>query len=481
MLRLIRNEYAKIFLKKSTYIIIGVCLLITVGMSALVQFATNTLEEFFYEDMSLEEELSYYPENSEYIYDRINHKVYSTYIDMGYEYYMDIPAWVYEAVDTAMYEHYAYVLISQDKNVEQAEIEMGMYLADVDLEYEKALGESMFNAITAKDYKEFFELCMADYEKKPDELGPYEKGRYEYYKYMVEKDVNPEEDEQMVEVINVYVSAKAQYDSYLESKEQGHNVSEYDMQTAKKTYEIYKHILDNDLDAYMIEPLDEMGTKTSTNKFITAIVNSGMVGSMAGIFVMIVAAGIIANEFASGTIKFLLINPVKRAKIFWSKYITCVTLLVATLVSFFAIYFMVCIVMCGIKGVGGVYLSYVDDAVRVQPIMMYAVEQYALAGVSILVSVTIAFMISSLMRSNAVAIAVSVAIEFAGATVILFLSAMGHDWGRYLIFANTDLVSISSGASLFPGHTLTFALVTIAVYMVIFLLTAYDAFTKKEV
>ena len=68
-----------------------------------------------------------------------------------------------------------------------------------------------------------------------------------------------------------------------------------------------------------------------------------------------------------------------------------------------------------------------------------------------------------------------------GNTIMLVLNQLKQDWGRYLIFANTDLASIMDGSSLFPSHTLTFAVTVIVAHMAVFLLTAWDGFTKKSV
>jgi ABC-2 type transport system permease protein len=52
------------------------------------------------------------------------------------------------------------------------------------------------------------------------------------------------------------------------------------------------------------------------------------------VFTLIVASGIIANEFSWGTIKFLLIRPISRSRILLSKYIALIfySLLMTTIV-----------------------------------------------------------------------------------------------------------------------------------------------------
>ena len=94
---------------------------------------------------------------------------------------------------------------------------------------------------------------------------------------------------------------------------------------------------------------------------------------------------------------------------------------------------------------------------------------------------TLAFAISSLVRSTALAIGVSVFTMCIGSTVTQLLGQLGQDWARFLVFANTDLASISKGYSIFAQHSLTFAVGVLIAHMVVFLLTAWDGFTKRSV
>ena len=95
---------------------------------------------------------------------------------------------------------------------------------------------------------------------------------------------------------------------------------------------------------------------------------------------------------------------------------------------------------------------------------------------------TLAFTISSLMRSSAVAIGVSIFAMMGGSIIDSILSqVLKVDWGRYLIFSNIDLVNIAQGNSIYEGQTLGFAIAVLAVHMVVFLLAAWDGFVRREV
>lgn len=486
MLNLIRNEYAKIFRKISTYVILILCLLISVGIGFLVQLENNDYDEYYYYGESFADEYKLY-QNSTDLYDKLYAMRLELYIDLGYNNYGEVPDWIIEAVYDAIYSHmlYDYLSVASDKEKETYEMEYGITLEGIDVSYHKKIGEEKLACIKTGDYKGYSQKCIAymDYCKANDKDNYDAKHMdydYEYHKYIVEKDINPVDDEERIDVIRNYSSAKSEYDSLIEQQKQGMKVSGYSIEKCKERYEVYKYILDNDIKYFHTDDLDS-DVYMSENKFITALISNTTVASMAGIFVMIIAAGIVANEFTNGTIKFLLINPVKRAKIFWSKYITCISLLVTAMATFFVIHLLFSIITCGVQGIDGAYVYYSQGVASEQSIIMYSLEQYFLSGISIIVSVTLAFTISSLMRNNAVAIAISIAIEVLGTTITLFLLELGHDWARYLVFSNTDLASITKGQSMFPGQDVGFSLTVLAVHFVIFLLTAYDGFKKMEV
>ena len=92
-----------------------------------------------------------------------------------------------------------------------------------------------------------------------------------------------------------------------------------------------------------------------------------------------------------------------------------------------------------------------------------------------------AFAVSSLLKSTAAAIGIGCGCMAFGSIGITILAALNQDWGRYLLFANTDLVAISKGEGLFINMSLPFAITMLAIYTVIFMVTAYDGFVRREV
>ena len=221
-------------------------------------------------------------------------------------------------------------------------------------------------------------------------------------------------------------------------------------------------------------------TDGATN-FWSAMSLSTSLISLIGLLIIIIAGSCVANEFSQGTIKFLLINPVKRWKILFSKYFTVITFGYIMIALLFVVMIPFAGIFLGFDSISAPYLYISDGNVHEMSPFLHIIKLYLLNSVDVVVMATMAFALSSLFKSSALAIGAGVFCMMGGSTLIQILSMLKQDWARYLIFANTNLASIYEGKSLFPQHSLTFALVVIAVHMVIFLLTAWDGFTKREV
>jgi ABC-2 type transport system permease protein len=203
--------------------------------------------------------------------------------------------------------------------------------------------------------------------------------------------------------------------------------------------------------------------------------------SYLGVFFVIIAGGMVSSEFTGGTIKFLLINPVKRWKILASKYFVTIVTGYLFLILAFTIASMCVGIFSGFANADALYIVAENGKVSAMPALIKVIQLTLLQSVSVVVMATLAFAISSMVRSSALAIGVSLFALVSGSIINTILMVLEADWGRFLIFSNTDLVSIANGLAPYDGQTLPFAIGVIAVHMVIFLLMAWDGFTKREV
>lgn len=143
---------------------------------------------------------------------------------------------------------------------------------------------------------------------------------------------------------------------------------------------------------------------------------------VAGMLCIIIAGGSVSGEFHQGTIKFLLINPVKRWKILMSKYFTVLTMGFGMIIAVFLFSIPIVGLMHGFDGISTPYLYFSDGQIQSVNSFIIAARTYLASAVQVVVMSTFAFAISSLIRSSALAIGASVFLMFAGATVTQILA-----------------------------------------------------------
>ncbi len=207
--------------------------------------------------------------------------------------------------------------------------------------------------------------------------------------------------------------------------------------------------------------------------------NAGL-SMIISLFTIIVAAGIISNEYRWGTIKLLLIRPISRTKILLSKFVSVLLFSVTMLVFLFIISLVIGAIFFGINGWNPNLVQMGANEVEEVSIFAEIFTQYGLNMVNLVMMATFAFMISTLFRSSAMAIGLAIFLMFTGNTIIGFVAE--YDWAKYILFANTNLNQyIGSGSPIIDGMTLGFSITVLVVYFVLFLLVSWLTFTKRDI
>jgi ABC-2 type transport system permease protein len=198
------------------------------------------------------------------------------------------------------------------------------------------------------------------------------------------------------------------------------------------------------------------------------------------IFTIIIAGDSLAGEFSSGTIKLLLIRPANRVKILVSKYISFLLFSMLLLLTLFVISIAVNGILYGFGYMDLPLISMTAEGQIVEKNMVLNLwKTYMLGGISTVMYVTMAFMISSAFRSSAMAIGFSIGALFAGNIVLEVLQRF--DWSKYLLFANTDLTQYMTGRPFQEGMTLSFSIGVLVVYFLVFNLISWLLFTRRDV
>jgi ABC-2 type transport system permease protein len=201
---------------------------------------------------------------------------------------------------------------------------------------------------------------------------------------------------------------------------------------------------------------------------------------MITIFTIIIAGDSLAGEFSSGTIKLLLIRPASRVKILVSKYISFLLFSMLLLLTLFLVSIAVNGILYGFGSMDLPLITMTAEGQIVERNMILNLwKTYMLGGVSTVMYVTMAFMISSAFRSSAMAIGFSIGALFAGNIIMEALQRF--DWSKYLLFANTDLTQHLTGRPFQEGMTLSFSIGVLAVYFLVFNLISWLIFTRRDV
>jgi ABC-2 type transport system permease protein len=205
---------------------------------------------------------------------------------------------------------------------------------------------------------------------------------------------------------------------------------------------------------------------------------SNMIGLIA-LFAIVMGGGIVANEFSGGTIKLLLIRPSKRWKILLSKYIAVIGYTLLMLLVLLVVSFLLGGTLFSFKGAGTPYLENSSGKITEVSMIAHIVQLYGLQCISLVMMVTLAFMISTVFRNSAMAIGIGVFLLTIGNVITMLL--LRYNWSKYILFANTDLNQYINGEPLVKGMTMTFSITVLIVYFVIFNVISYLGFTKRDI
>ncbi len=202
--------------------------------------------------------------------------------------------------------------------------------------------------------------------------------------------------------------------------------------------------------------------------------------SLITLFTIIVGASTVASEFSWGTIKLLLIRPVSRSKILLSKYLSTNLFALLCLFILFSFSFLVGSILFGFNGFLDPYLTVHDGVVVEKSMIGYVIGQYGLSSINLVMMSTFAFMISTIFRSSSLSIGLAIFLMFTGVNVTQFV-AMKYDWAKYILFANTDLSQYLNGMPFIEGMTMSFSIMMLVIYFIIFNALSWIIFNKRDV
>lgn len=218
--------------------------------------------------------------------------------------------------------------------------------------------------------------------------------------------------------------------------------------------------------------------------------------------IAVFAADIISGEWTPPTLKLLLSQPVSRGKILLSKFISTVLasvvlILVVEIIAFFLIGLVFgfgngdypaftsmkyTIDTATILEDGSHPLALIDGSWSLIPMWQYTIKLLLTQSIYIIAITSFVFMISSLVKSSMVSMAVSVVSLIAGMIVFQFpgLSKLS----KYIFVNYYSIDGIVSGRMAFMFNDISvtgiFSIIVMAIWIILCYVIAHFSFTKRD-
>ncbi len=187
------------------------------------------------------------------------------------------------------------------------------------------------------------------------------------------------------------------------------------------------------------------------------------------VFCLIIAGDIVSSEFTTGTVKLLLIRPIKRNTILLSKYLTLIVFATILTTAHF--------LFSALLGI----LWFYDSFFTLDSSFFIVTGAYVLRFVEMVIMCSFAFVLSVMTRSSSFAIGTTIFITFTANTIFTLLNERGMEWGKFVLFANSDLQQYFFGTPPFEGMSFGFSVVVILFYMFVLGGMAVLFFGRKDI
>lgn len=201
------------------------------------------------------------------------------------------------------------------------------------------------------------------------------------------------------------------------------------------------------------------------------------------LFSVIIGSAVVSSEFADGTIKQLLIRPHRRWEILLSKYIATLIYSFSLLVALIIFGYIVGLVLFGAGDFNTKFFETTLDGYKLAVVGDQFLLKVLYYLPSLLIIVSIAFMLSTIFKSQALAVGIGIFVLFLSSTLggIIVMIAEKFAWAKLLIFPHLDLTVYALQDHILQDVTLPMSLLILAVYYIIFMVLTFTFFQKRDI
>lgn len=471
-MNLVKNELYKILHKRSTKIFLVIALLFVILTNVIYRFSDDLLvfSTTYYEDYDMANNYVNDYENNG-IGDKELYIYYKTYIDT-YELAskFDSNSWEYQKyMDEYWYKLQDYYRV-QDEGLDTTNLldELTQLRTNIENSNWQYFVNEDINA--ANNNIEHIKNSLDDPSLNNTERANYEKELFileeqvKLNQYRLDKNVEYGKDylNIAIDAINNALYGMAEYKYSNDS----------DFEDSVKSYYENWYILDEEVDTNNGETLRSVFINFF-NEYSFLIL----------VFGIMIAGGMVSDEFSKGTIKSLLIIPQKRSKILLAKYISLLIMILL----------IIGVLIVSELLVGGILLGFGSLSV---PVVVYnisasdleIVNVFGYLGLQIITNLpqiilltTLAFACSVIVNSTAFSIVIPFCGIIAAELINGFALAYDIDILNYFVTTNWDFtVYLFGGTSIF-GNSLLHAIIVCLVYLIIMLVVTFIVFKRKDI
>lgn len=471
-MKLVKNELYKILHKRSTKIFLVIAIMFVILINVIYRYSDDLLifSTTYYEDYNMA--LNYvndYENNS--IGDKELYNYYKSFIDTyDLANNFDSNSWQYQKYMEDYWSLLQDYYRVQDEGLDTTNLfnELEELKTNIENDNWEYFVQKDINNIN--ENIEYIKNTLNDPSLNNNEKLNYEKELFvleeqvKLNEYRLEKGIEYGNDylNNAIDAINssLYGMAEYKYSNDTDSTE-----------TVKSYYENW-YILD--------EEVDTNNANTLRSVFINFFSEYSF---LILIFSIMIAGGIVSDEFNKGTIKSLLIVPHKRSKILFAKYISIIIMILLIIGVLIVSELLIGGILMGFSSLSIPVVVYniTDSALEIINIFGYLGLQILANLPQIILLATLAFACSVIVNSTAF----SIVIPFCGIIASELINAFAYAYDikilNYFVTTNWDFTVYLFGGTSIYGNSLLHAIIVCLVYLLIMLVVTFIVFKRKDI
>ena len=210
---------------------------------------------------------------------------------------------------------------------------------------------------------------------------------------------------------------------------------------------------------------------------------------LAILLVIIIGSGIIATEFSKGTIRLLLIRPVSRGKILFSKLLALLMIGYGIIIGALIISIISSGILFGFKTFSIPILKLVSEKIIEVNFIQYLSQNIFIVTTSFVFITSVVFMLSIITKNIAISVAVSMLIYLGAMPATLILSGLNFNWisNTFIPYINqslfrlmpflTETIKSQSGIRFNPYS----GGIQLIILSIVMLVISFVVFNKKDI